>query len=187
MDPFKDPKGSRFPKDIEMIWNLLTTSEAVKKSLVEGEYECVNYALEVKEFLNDYGIFSTIAAVFSYSKTPHGHALIAIPSYVRKEWFFFDWNALPYTLPEVMKRRDKLIIFRPRVNDKRVLQCRPILEKHIWYQYPPGLLKPLLREWVVPIITSTITYAFYTLLEKLYLDGMISSVKYKLYIFFHRK
>ena len=89
VDPFNVPKESRFPKDIEHIWNLLTKSEAVKKSPVEGEYECVDYALEVKDFLKEeHNIFSTIAVVSS-SGYEHCHAVIAAPSYERRGWFFF--------------------------------------------------------------------------------------------------
>lgn len=146
-DPFKVQKESRIPKDIEYVWNLITKSEAVKKSPIEGKYVCADYVLEVKNFLEEEHIFSTIAIVSSPNHE-HIHAIIAVPSYVRKEWFFFNWNANPYTLAELMEIWDELIILMPEVNDKKFLGYPPS-QKHIWYQYPPGLLKVPLRETAI--------------------------------------
>lgn len=147
VDPFKTQKEPKFPKDIEHIWNLLTKSEVVTKSPMEGKYICADYVLEIKNFLDkEYNIFSTIATVSS-SNQEHPHAVIAVPSYERREWFFFDWNARPLTLTELMEIWDELIILRPGVNEKKFLHYPPS-QKHIWYQYPPGLFKPPLREVV---------------------------------------
>lgn len=104
------------------------------------EYNCMHFSFDVIRFLRNKGIPASFAIVYRCIWELN-HALVAIPFNKSNKSCFVLFDVAGgtpiecYTIQEVMRRWNKLLIFTPAVYDEHTLES--IGEDNIAYEYPP--------------------------------------------------